>query len=640
MNKFKYFPVVFLGFVVLVLPVCGWVPPVKVSTHPDSVGNDDSFPDIAVDSLGNSYITWSCRAGINVEIHWVKVDATGVPGTVQKISTHPDNLDITDVYKPNIGIDNAGNSYITWRCWDGNYREVYWVKIDATGVPGAVQMVSKPLDNIHGYNSDSEIAVDSLGNSYITWQGWDGTKSPIHWVKVDASGVPGTVQEISTHPDNMIRGGGRPQIGADSSGNSYVVYSGEDGWDKEVYWVKIDATGVPGTVQKISTHPDNIDGNDWDPQIAVDSSGNSYVVWWGCDGEDCPFGLGDLEIYWVKIDATGVPGTVQKISTHPDNENNTDRYSHIAVDASENSYVVWQGDDGSCWGTYWVKVDATGVPGTVQKISTGYSPHIAVDTSENSYVIWTSSGDIWWVKVDATGVPGAVENITKGLYGGSPKIALDPLGNSYVVWENYGGGDSEIYYTSSHSIPITFGSLAELFHDNTFLIAGDNAYSTDVLGSAKISHALGQAGTVNPEGRTEVILTPLEHDTGNLIPVGGPAVSPIADEFNGYFGITFNYDPDVNRVFEIFWSTYSITLDLDNYPGEDICIVYLDEHNGRNVMLVWGYGWQGTYAGSVFIGDLNNWSLYTDAHMAMIRWIDLNADGLVQSNEITVEQYA
>ena len=144
---------------------------------------------------------------------------------------------------------------------------------------------------------------------------------------------------------------------------------------------------------------------------------------------------------------------------------------------------------------------------------------------------------------------------------------------------------------------------------------------------------------MNPEGRTEVILTPLEHDTGNLIPVGGPAISPVADEFNGYFGITYNYDPDVNRVFEIFWSTYSITLNLDNYPGEDICIVYPDEHNGRNALLVWGYGWQGTYAGSAFIGDLNNWSLYADAHMAMVRWIDSNADGLVQSNEITVEQY-
>ena len=511
--------------------------------------------------------------------------------------------------------------------------------MDASGVPGTVQMVSKPLDNIHGYNSDSEIAVDSSGNSYITWQGWDGIKSPIHWVKVDASGAPGTVQEISTHPDNMIHGGCRPQIGADSSGNSYVVYNGEDGWDREVYWVKIDASGVPGTVQKISTHPDNIDGHDWYPQLAVDASGNSYVVWYGCDGEDCPYESGDLEIYWTRVDASGVPGTVQKISTHPDNMENNDYRPQIAVDASGNSYVVWDSNAGTTSSIYWVKVDLAGAPGTVQKISTGGTAHIAVDASGNSYVIWNGGGDIYWAKVDASGVPGTVENITNSLYSSSSEIAVDSLGNSYVVWENFAGGDSEIYYTSSYSTPITFGALANLFYDNTFLIAGDQAYSTDVLGSAKIAHALGQAGTVNPEGRTETILTPLEHDTGNLIPVGGPAVSPVADEFNGYFGITYNYDPDVNRVFEIFRDTYSITLNLDSYPGEDICIVYLDEHNGRNVLLVWGYGWQGTYAGSAFIGDLNNWSLYADAHMAMIRWIDLNADGLVQSNEITVEQY-
>ena len=182
----------------------------------------------------------------------------------------------------------------------------------------------------------------------------------------------------------------------------------------------------------------------------------------------------------------------------------------------------------------------------------------------------------------------------------------------------------------------TFGNLADLFSTNTFLVAGNNAYCTDVLGSAKIAFALGQAGALeNPEGRTDILLTTTEHDTGNLIPVGGPAINVVADEFDGYFGVTYSYVAGVS--FEIFADSQSIYLDLTQYPNEDIAIVYLAEHNGRYVLLVWGYGWQGTYAVSVFLGNTTNWQAYQGSHMVMVRWTDTDTDGLVDENEVVVE---
>lgn len=182
----------------------------------------------------------------------------------------------------------------------------------------------------------------------------------------------------------------------------------------------------------------------------------------------------------------------------------------------------------------------------------------------------------------------------------------------------------------------TFGFLADLFSTNSFFVAGDQAYCTDVLGSAKIAFALGEAGAQeNPEGRTDLILTTLEHATGNLIPVGGPAINPVADEFDSYFGITYDYQAGVS--FEIFADAQSIYLDLTSYPNEDIAVIYLAEYNGRYVLLVWGYGWRGTYAASVFLGDVANWQLFQWYHMVMVRWTDSNSDGLVQPGEIAVE---
>jgi hypothetical protein len=183
----------------------------------------------------------------------------------------------------------------------------------------------------------------------------------------------------------------------------------------------------------------------------------------------------------------------------------------------------------------------------------------------------------------------------------------------------------------------TFENLATYFATSTFMVAGDNAYCTDVLGSAKVAYGLSDGGvTENPEGRTDVILTTTEHDTGNLIPVGGPAINPVADEFDTVFGITYTYVAGTS--FTIFADGYSLNLNLANFPQRDICLVYLGEDSGRTVMLVWGYGWRGTYAGSAFIGNPDNWAAYTGAHMLMLRWIDSNGDLLVQMGEITVEQ--
>lgn len=184
-----------------------------------------------------------------------------------------------------------------------------------------------------------------------------------------------------------------------------------------------------------------------------------------------------------------------------------------------------------------------------------------------------------------------------------------------------------------------FSSLTSLFSSYSFFVVGNDAYCTDVLGSAKIAFGLGQGGVLeNPEGRTDLILPMAEHDAGNLMIVGGPAINPVAVEFDGYFGITYNYVP--GSIFEIFADDRSISLDLGNYPEEDICIVYLAQRDGRSIMLVWGYGWRGTYAGSVIVGNPPNWQLYSHAHMLFVRWIDSNVDGLVQENEITVEDFS
>ncbi|MBU7017164.1 MAG: hypothetical protein HXS44_06610 [Theionarchaea archaeon] len=182
-------------------------------------------------------------------------------------------------------------------------------------------------------------------------------------------------------------------------------------------------------------------------------------------------------------------------------------------------------------------------------------------------------------------------------------------------------------------------TVSSLFDTSTYFVVGDAAYTTDVLGATKLSYALASGGSLeNPEGRTDSLLTRRERDQGNLIIVGGPAVNPTATEFGGYFGISYRHKPQES--FSITCERKNIYLDLALYPYEDICIVYIGQFDTRNVMLVWGYEWQGTYAGSMFMADPVTWEQYKDAYLLLLRWKDYNRDGLVQMAEITVEQFA
>ena len=181
--------------------------------------------------------------------------------------------------------------------------------------------------------------------------------------------------------------------------------------------------------------------------------------------------------------------------------------------------------------------------------------------------------------------------------------------------------------------------ISQLFSANSYFVVGEEAYTTDILGTSHISYGLALGGAFeNPQGRTDTILTREERDQGNLIIVGGPAVNPAATEFGGYCGIS--YDKNHNVSFTIRCEGRSIYLDLEKYPYEDTCIIYLAKFDTRNVLLVWGYGWRGTYAGSLFLEDPSNWEAYRNAHLLLLRWKDTNRDGFVQLEEVTVEQCA
>ncbi len=463
MEKLRILGLTLLFLAAVGFTASGWNPVLKISTDPGDGWHSDKHPQIAVSASGISSIVWERFFAPQWTICWVRVSPSGIVGTLQMLSTHP--IDGSwDHPSPQVAVDSQGNSGVVWSGYDGHDWEVYWVKIDSSGVPGVVQKLSILPENETGNDRYPHVVADSAGNFYVVWHGYDGNDYEVYWVKIASSGVPGNIQKISTHPDNITRDDTGPQIAADSAGNTSVIWSGDNGNNYDIYWVKVNSAGVPGVVQKISTHPDNVTENDGSSQIAVDFARNSYVVWWGSDGHDD-------DIYWVKVNSAGVPGVVQKISTHPDNVNNGNWIPRIAVDFAGNSYVVWWGSDGHDYEVYWVKIASSGIPGPVQKISThpdnvdrdAYLPQIAADSAGNTCVVWEGydghHNHIYWVKINSSSIPGPVQKISThpdNLAWGNhhPQIALDHRGNCYVTWDGYDGDLGRIYLVSNNVYPL------------------------------------------------------------------------------------------------------------------------------------------------------------------------------------------
>jgi len=185
---------------------------------------------------------------------------------------------------------------------------------------------------------------------------------------------------------------------------SNVVWEGEDGNDREIFFWDGDPTSEPINISDNSY-------DDFSPQIS-----GSNVVW---EGEDVS--VGDQEIFFW--DGT----TITQVT-----DNSYDDYNPQI----SGSNVVWQGSDDSDYEIFFW--DGTTITKVTNNNYNDSSPRIS-----GSNVVWRGRvGNDWEIFFwDASGM-GEPYQVTDNSYpGGSPRIS-----GSNVVWFGYDGSDNEIFF--------------------------------------------------------------------------------------------------------------------------------------------------------------------------------------------------
>ena len=398
-----------------------------------------SYPEVAVDASGNAVAVWQQSDGTRNNIWANRYDAgTDSWGSAALIET--DNSGSASY--PEVAVDASGNAVAVWQQSDGA-RDNIWVNRYDAGTDSWDTAALIETDN-SGPAYEPQVAVDASGNAVAVWQQSDGTRFNIQANRYDAGTDSwGTAALIETDNSGSA---GPAQVAVGASGNAVAVWRQYDGSVFNVWVNRYDAgTDSWGTAVLIET--DNT-GNAYDPQVAVDASGNAVAVWRQQDG-------GVINIQANRYDAgTDSWGTAVLIET--DNTGST--YDpQVAVDASGNAVAVWTQSDGTranIWANrYDAGTDSWGTAALIEADNSGNAifPQVAVDASGNAVAVWQqfdgarfniqanryNAGSSNW----DTAALIETDNSGSAEY---PRVGVNASGNAVAVWNQYDGAQYNI----------------------------------------------------------------------------------------------------------------------------------------------------------------------------------------------------
>lgn len=178
--------------------------------------------------------------------------------------------------------------------------------------------------------------------------------------------------------------------------------------------------------------------------------------------------------------------------------------------------------------------------------------------------------------------------------------------------------------------------IVELLN-NTLLVVGENAYPADVLALSLVAWMLGTQNLTHPAAKLDTQVTEEDLQQWNIITVGGPAANTITDLADTWLGVGYTLS---GSQFTIQVKGISISYNTSLQGQEDICIIAIGRHSNKTIMVIWGFYWQGTYAGCLLASHLDKLLEHSDKTALLIRWIDQNGNHLVEIEEVVVEASA
>jgi len=424
----------------------------------DQVWGDQNNPAVALDIDGNQVIAWEGGDGSGKGVFIARF---AVDGSTLGLNVRANAYTAGDQQKPSLAADAEGNFVVAWQSdgQDGEGWGVYARRFKADGTPLESEF------RVNNYTPDDQaspaVAMEANGDFIVTWnsQGQDGSNLGVYAQRYDASGnALGGEFRVNCY---TLYQQFSPAVAMDANGDFLVTWTsyGQDGSEFGVYARRYGTDGIShGCEFRVNSYTF---GHQWFPTVAMDADGDFVVAWQdGFPLQDGQDGSG-IGVYGQRYDANGIPlGGEFRINTYTTgNQAN----AAVAMDADGDFVVTWQNEalDGSGWGVYAQRYDASGAPlgeeFRINSYTTGdqYLPAVATDAIGDFLVVWQSEsqdGDglgIYGQRYFGSGQavrPQFGVNLYVTDDQREPTVAMDADGDFVVAWSGPGPSDDEGIY--------------------------------------------------------------------------------------------------------------------------------------------------------------------------------------------------
>jgi hypothetical protein len=342
-------------------------------------------PSIAVDkSNGNIYVVWqdyrNSPSPYSVDIYFA--NSTDGGNTFGTNKRAIDETGANHQFVPDVAAHNGFIGVV----WEDQRGGIYFANsTDGGNTFGESKKVS---DNVGSGVFYPKIAIDDIGIIYVVWEDKIVGNYSIYFSKsVDAGNTWAPSKKVSDDP--LSEGQRMPSIALDASGNIYVVWRDSRQKDPDIfsemdiYFAKSTDGGNNFTPSVQIT--DDIIEDQMQPSIAINDDGKIFVTWM----EDIDFPNQDncCDIYFANsTDGGNTFSTKQKINNSP-SFSSVYYPSNAVVADGIHAYIVWQDDRNGNWDIYFT---TTNFPPPIEP-PTILSAELTGDNLENVTISWDAS---------------------------------------------------------------------------------------------------------------------------------------------------------------------------------------------------------------------------------------------------------
>ena len=290
-----------------------------VELYDSGTGAQDFVQAIGLDANANVYVTGYADNGSSYDFLTIKYDTAGD----RKWAVTKDGPSNSYDTANDIAVDSLGNVYVTGNTIDVSW-DYYTIKYDTDGN----EIWAKLYDGTgNDFDQSLAIALDAAGNAYVTGISSNGTNNDCVTVKYRAADGNEEWAQRYNGTANLTDQG--RAIFVDSVGNVYVTGSTTTGPYTDILTIKYDTDGNEVWAM---TYNRTDDKNDIGFDIAPDANGDVYVT-----------GRAENTEKWsdvVTIKYSGTDGNEEWVSLYGGPDNRNDEGRAIVLDATGNVYVT------------------------------------------------------------------------------------------------------------------------------------------------------------------------------------------------------------------------------------------------------------------------------------------------------------